>query len=72
VLMDGEAHGSTEILCGMRSPEDLELTPGNKYLIVSQFVDNRGAAPGTTTVLVWSFSTLRRQPIAKSPPPPNP
>jgi len=35
-------HGDIEILCGTRSPEDLELTPDGKYLIVSQFVNGRG------------------------------
>jgi hypothetical protein len=47
-LMDCGAHGGIEILCGTRSPEDLEQTPDNKYLIVSQFVNNRGAAPGAS------------------------
>src|SRR5216684_5210016 len=37
-------HGDVEIVCGTRSPEDLELTPDGKYLIVSQFVYNRGVA----------------------------
>ncbi len=35
-------HGDVEILCGTRSPEDLELTPDGNYLIVSQFVNGRG------------------------------
>src|SRR5262249_10287307 len=30
--------GDAEVICGTRSPEDLELTPDGKYLIVSQFV----------------------------------
>jgi hypothetical protein len=34
--------GDSEILCGTHSPEDLELTPDGKYLIVSQFVNGRG------------------------------
>jgi hypothetical protein len=34
------AHGDAEILCGTRSPEDIELTPDNKSLLVSQFVRN--------------------------------
>src|SRR5438874_1962768 len=37
-------HGDVEILCGARSPEDLEVTPDGKHLIVSQFV--RGAGGG--------------------------
>jgi hypothetical protein len=36
--------GDAEILCGTRSPEDLELTPDGKYLIVSQFVNGPGGA----------------------------
>lgn len=34
--------GDIEILCGTHSPEDLELTPDGKYLIVAQFVNGRG------------------------------
>src|SRR5262245_62011920 len=36
--------GEAEVLCGTRSPEDLELTPDGKFLVVTQFVNNRGAA----------------------------
>jgi hypothetical protein len=32
-LMTCGAHGDIEILCGTRSPEDLELTPDGKYLV---------------------------------------
>src|SRR5580698_6750313 len=49
VLMDCGVHGGTEILCGTRSPEDVELTPDNKFLIVSQFVNNRGGATGASS-----------------------
>jgi hypothetical protein len=45
-LMECGVHGSIEILCGARSPEDLELTPDGKYLIATQFV-NQGR-PGST------------------------
>jgi sugar lactone lactonase YvrE len=38
------AHGDIEILCGTRSPEDLELTPDGKSLLVSQFVNGPGGA----------------------------
>ena len=40
----GSIHGNAEILCGTRSPEDLELTPDGKYLVVSQFVNGPGGA----------------------------
>jgi hypothetical protein len=36
------AQGNYEILCGAKSPEDLEITPDGKYLLVSQFVRNGG------------------------------
>jgi len=47
-LMECGTHGDMEILCGTHSPEDLELTPDGKYLIVSQFVNGRpgGGMPG--------------------------
>lgn len=45
-LMDCGVHGDIDILCGARSPEDLELTPDNKYLLVPQFVNAGGAGRG--------------------------
>src|ERR1700735_1297563 len=38
-LMACGVHGDIEVLCGARSPEDLELTPDGKYLIAPQFVN---------------------------------
>lgn len=40
-LMACGVHGDLEIICGTRSPEDLELTPDGKAIIVSQFVNGR-------------------------------
>jgi len=37
LLSCGSTQGNAEILCGTDAPEDLELTPDGKYLIVSQF-----------------------------------
>jgi hypothetical protein len=34
-------HGDYEVLCGTRSPEDLEVAPDGKHLIVSEFVRGR-------------------------------
>src|SRR5580698_4208375 len=47
-LMECGTHGDIDILCGTHSPEDLELTPDGKYLIVSRFVNGRasGGTPG--------------------------
>ena len=36
VLMECGTHGDVEIICGTRSPEDLELAPDGKSVIVSQ------------------------------------
>jgi len=33
-------HEGLEIFCGTRSPEDLELTPDNKFLLLGQFIRN--------------------------------
>src|SRR5580693_5140889 len=50
-LMECGTHGDLEILCGTRSPEDLEPTPDGKFLIVSQFVNGRGGTGGAGLVL---------------------
>ncbi|MGA2879554.1 MAG: SMP-30/gluconolactonase/LRE family protein [Bryobacteraceae bacterium] len=42
-LMACGTHGDIEVLCGTRSPEDLELAPDGKYLIATQFI-NMGRA----------------------------
>jgi hypothetical protein len=34
--------GEAEVICGTRSPEDLEATPDGKFLIVAQFVRGEG------------------------------
>lgn len=47
----GTNGAGVEILCGTRSPEDLEPTPDGKFLIVSQFVNGRGGTGGAGLVL---------------------
>src|SRR5262245_41706029 len=37
------AAGEAEILCGTRSPEDIEIAPDGKQLLVSQMVRNNPA-----------------------------
>jgi hypothetical protein len=45
-------HGDIEVLCGTRSPEDLEITPDGKYLIATQFVNQgRSGTPGAGMAL---------------------
>jgi hypothetical protein len=41
-------HGDAEVICGTRAPEDLELTPDGKFLIVPQFANNSGGGAGLT------------------------
>ena len=51
-LVECGTHDQLEILCGTRSPEDLEMTPDGKFLIVSQFVNAaRGGGAGAGLVL---------------------
>ncbi len=51
-LMACGVHGDIEVLCGTRSPEDLELTPDGKYLIATQFVNmGRTASAGAGMAL---------------------
>src|SRR5215467_8294277 len=65
-LMECGVHGDFEILCGTRSPEDLELTPDGKFLIVSQFVNGRGAnnSDAGLVLLDLAAKTYRRMPMA--------
>jgi SMP-30/Gluconolactonase/LRE-like region len=60
--VDCGVHGDLEILCGTRSPEDLELTPDGKYLIVPQFVNGRGGTGAGLTIFDIAKKTF--SPIA--------
>jgi len=67
-LMECGAHGDTEILCGTRSPEDIELTPDGKYLIVSQFVNGRGGGAGAGLALLdLAKKTYAKMPVSADP-----
>jgi hypothetical protein len=61
-LMECGTHGAVEILCGTHSPEDLELTPDGKYLIVSQFVNGR-AGGGTAGLVLFDLAKKSYSPI---------
>src|SRR5271155_233241 len=57
-------HGDIEVLCGTRSPEDLELTPDGKYLIATQFINQgRKDVVGAGMVLY----DLGKKPFTKMP-----
>ncbi len=68
-LMDCGKHGDLEIICGTRSPEDLDLTPDGKYLIVSQYSNGRGPATGAGLMLfdpakkTFSKMTISAEPL---------
>jgi len=68
-LMECGVHGDLEIICGTRSPEDLELTPDGKFLIVSQFVNPaRGGGAGAGLFLFDpAKKTFTKMPIAQEP-----
>lgn len=51
-LMACGVHGDLEIICGTRSPEDLEVTPDGKFLIATQFLNQgRDASAGAGMAL---------------------
>ena len=54
-LMACGVHGDIDIICGTRSPEDLELTPDGKSLIVSQFV-NGPAGAGVAGLVLFDLA----------------
>ena len=64
-LAECGVHGDVEIICGTRSPEDLEVTPDGKQLIVSQLV--RGAGGGLTLFdpakKTFTKMTIRAEPL---------
>src|SRR5882724_7245649 len=58
------AHGDIEVLCGTRSPEDLEVTPDGKFLIVSQMVNGPG---GGLMLFDVAKKTYAKIPITEEP-----
>ena len=60
-------HGDLEIICGTHSPEDLELTPDGKYLIVAQFVNGRGGTGAALALLDLAKKTYSNIAIKDEP-----
>jgi hypothetical protein len=60
-------HGDLEIICGTHSPEDLELTPDGKYLIVAQFVSGRGGTGAGLALLDLTKKTYSNIAIKDEP-----
>ena len=67
-LLECGVHGDIDILCGTRSPEDLELTPDGKSLIVSQFVGGPAGA-GVAGLMLFdpAKKTFTRLPVSAEP-----
>ncbi len=66
-LMECGTHGDVEILCGTRSPEDLEVTPDGKFLIVSQFVNAGGRGGGGNSGAGLGLFDMAKQTYSKMP-----
>ena len=56
-LMTCGVHGDLEVLCGTRQPEDIELAPDGKYLILTQFVNTgRGGTPAHAGMALFDLA----------------
>jgi hypothetical protein len=67
-LIECGLHGEIEILCGTKSPEDLELTPDGKFLIATQFLNQgRGGLGGGMAIFELSKKTFRKMAITSEP-----
>jgi hypothetical protein len=68
--MECGAHGNIDILCGTRSPEDLELTPDGKDLLVPQMVNpGRGGIAAGMGMTLFNFAakTYSKIPVSDDP-----
>ena len=61
-------HGAIEVFCGIRQPEDLELAPGGKFLIATQYLNQGrgggavGATGGGMVLFDMTKKTSRKMP----------
>ena len=60
-------HGDYEVLCGTRSPEDIEVAPDGKHLIVSEYVSFRGGTGGSFSLFDPVKKTLTKIAITNEP-----
>jgi hypothetical protein len=62
-------HGDIEVLCGTRSPEDLELTPDGKYLIATQFINmgRKGAVGAGMALFDIAKKTFSKMAVTDEP-----
>jgi len=61
----GAAAGpGAEVLCGARAPEDLEVTPDGKALLVAQYASFRGGSTEHVGIALFDLATKKYTPIA--------
>ena len=62
-------HGDIEVLCGTRSPEDLELAPDGKYLIATQYVNlgRKGTAGSGMALFDIAKKTFSKMAVTDEP-----
>ena len=65
-VLDCGKQGEAEILCGIRAPEDFEVTPDGKFLIVANF--GRGDDPSLDllNLATQQFTPLTLEAVAQS------
>jgi DNA-binding beta-propeller fold protein YncE len=68
-LMSCGVHGDIEVLCGARSPEDLELAPDGKYLIATEFIDlgRKGAVGAGMALFDLTKKTFTKMAVTDEP-----
>lgn len=49
-LLPCGVHGDAEVICGTRTPEDLEITPDGKLMLVAQFGAGQTGTPGAISL----------------------
>jgi len=57
-LLDCGVHGNAEVICGTRSPEDFEITPDGRFLIVAKFGQGNDAPLDLYEFATGRFTTL--------------
>lgn len=66
-LLGCGVHGTSEVLCGTRSPEDIEIAPDGKHLIVSEYVSFRGGTGGGFSLFDPASKTFTKIAITEEP-----
>lgn len=57
-LLDCGTQGNAELVCGTQAPEDFEVTPDGKYLVIAKFGQNVASALDLFNLDTHAFSVL--------------